>query len=192
MAYVLSRAKDTTTCRDARRSEWSPPWRSACAAHRSVPRPGNRRSGTEARGQVIRQGRARQANSSRARTTSSSSGRPGAVPARRPSPISPKLQKKHPDVPFIGVSVFEQDPAAVEPFVKEMGDKMAYRVAMDAVPEGKERGDGAMAKTWMEASRSGRESRPPSSSTRRARSPGSAIPWSWRGRSRRSSPARGT
>ena len=28
---------------------------------------------------------------------------------------------------------------------------MAYRVAMDAVPEGKEPGEGAMAKSWMEA-----------------------------------------
>jgi tetratricopeptide (TPR) repeat protein len=49
------------------------------------------------------------------------------------------------------VSVFENDPSAVEPFVKEMGDKMDYRVALDAVAEGKGHGDGAMAKSWMEA-----------------------------------------
>ena len=73
-------------------------------------------------------------------------------PCKTSIPHLTKLQEKHPDVPFIGVSVFENDPAAVEPFVKEMGDKMAYRVAMDDVAEGKGRGDGTMAKTWMEAS----------------------------------------
>jgi thiol-disulfide isomerase/thioredoxin len=72
-------------------------------------------------------------------------------PCKTSIPHLTQLQKKHPEVPFIGVSVFEQDQGGVEPFVKEMGDKMDYRVALDAVPEGKGRGEGAMAKTWMEA-----------------------------------------
>jgi len=61
------------------------------------------------------------------------------------------LQKKHKDVVFIGVSVYENDQSGVKPFVEKMGDKMDYRVAMDAVPEGGKRGDGKMAKGWMEA-----------------------------------------
>jgi hypothetical protein len=62
-----------------------------------------------------------------------------------------ELQKKHPEVTFIGVSVWEQDQKEVKPFVEKMGDKMTYRVAMDLVPE-KEQGDaGAMAKNWMKA-----------------------------------------
>jgi thiol-disulfide isomerase/thioredoxin len=77
-------------------------------------------------------------------------------PCRTSIPHLTELQKKHPDVTFIGVSVWEQDQAGVKPFVEQMGDKMNYRVAMDAVPEAKE-GDenkkipGAMARSWMEA-----------------------------------------
>jgi len=66
-----------------------------------------------------------------------------------------ELQKKYKDVTFIGVSVFENDQAKVEPFVKEMGDKMAYRVAMDEVPDGGNRGDGKMAVSWMKAAEEG-------------------------------------
>src|SRR5262249_29943344 len=61
-----------------------------------------------------------------------------------------------PDVTFIGVSIWEQDQAGVKPFVEQMGDKMNYRVAMDAVPEAKDpevkkNVEGAMAKSWMRA-----------------------------------------
>ena len=49
------------------------------------------------------------------------------------------------------MSVWEQDQDAVKPFVKEMGDKMDYRVAMDDVPREADGNDGAMAKTWMKA-----------------------------------------
>jgi len=66
-----------------------------------------------------------------------------------------ELQKKYKDVTFIGVSVFENDQSKVEPFVKEMGDKMAYRVAMDEVPDGGNRGDGKMATGWMKAAEEG-------------------------------------
>jgi thiol-disulfide isomerase/thioredoxin len=72
-------------------------------------------------------------------------------PCRTSIPHLTKLQKEHPDVAFIGVSVWEQDQAKVKPFVEEMGDKMAYRVAVDAVAENGKGSDGAMAKTWMTA-----------------------------------------
>jgi thiol-disulfide isomerase/thioredoxin len=72
-------------------------------------------------------------------------------PCRATIPHLTELQKKHKDIVFIGVSVFERDVSKVKPFVAEMGEKMDYRVATDAVPEGKEANDGAMAKNWMDA-----------------------------------------
>jgi thiol-disulfide isomerase/thioredoxin len=65
-----------------------------------------------------------------------------------------KLQKEFKDkgIKFIGVSVWEQDPKAVDPFVKHMGDKMVYSVAMDEVPKDEEPNNGKMAKNWMAAS----------------------------------------
>ena len=60
-----------------------------------------------------------------------------------------ELQKQHPDVVFIGVNVWEDDPEKVEEFVKDMGEKMDYRVALDDVPEGADKGK--MAETWLEA-----------------------------------------
>jgi thiol-disulfide isomerase/thioredoxin len=50
----------------------------------------------------------------------------------------------------IGQNVWERDVAGVEPFVKQMGEKMTYRVALDQVPEGQDR-QGKMAETWMAA-----------------------------------------
>jgi len=61
-----------------------------------------------------------------------------------------ELQKKHKDVVVIGVSVWENNPEKVKPFVKEMGDKMDYRVAVDDVGDGKPN-DGKMARNWMKA-----------------------------------------
>jgi thiol-disulfide isomerase/thioredoxin len=72
-------------------------------------------------------------------------------PCRATIPHLTELQKKHKDVKFIGVSVFEQDQSKVAPFVKEMGEKMGYAVAMDDVPEGAARDQGKMAQTWMVA-----------------------------------------
>jgi len=72
-------------------------------------------------------------------------------PCRATIPHLTELQKKHPDVNFIGVSVWEQDQAGVKPFVEKMGEKMSYRVAMDAVPEKGKGMEGAMAKNWMKA-----------------------------------------
>jgi thiol-disulfide isomerase/thioredoxin len=70
-------------------------------------------------------------------------------PCRESIPHVSQLQKQYDaNVTFIGQNILEQDDSAVPAFVKEMGDKMNYRVALDdktAEP------NGAMAKTWMEA-----------------------------------------
>jgi thiol-disulfide isomerase/thioredoxin len=70
-------------------------------------------------------------------------------PCRESIPHLTELQKKYKDVTFIGVSVLESDQKKVAPFVKEMGDKIGYRVALDAVPEGSIPEGGAMVQTWM-------------------------------------------
>jgi thiol-disulfide isomerase/thioredoxin len=72
-------------------------------------------------------------------------------PCRAIIPHLTKLQQKHKDVIFIGVSAYERNPKGVKAFVEKMGDKMAYRVALDAVPEGAEPRDGKMARAWMTA-----------------------------------------
>jgi thiol-disulfide isomerase/thioredoxin len=48
----------------------------------------------------------------------------------------------------IGQNCWERDDRLVAPFVKKMGDKMTYRVALDDKTSNK---NGQMAKTWMEA-----------------------------------------
>jgi len=48
----------------------------------------------------------------------------------------------------IGQDCSEQNDALVAPFVKNMGDKMTYRVALDDKATNKQ---GQMSKTWMEA-----------------------------------------
>jgi thiol-disulfide isomerase/thioredoxin len=57
-------------------------------------------------------------------------------------------QFKDQGVVVIGQDVWEQDDSAAAPFVKKMGDKMTYRVALDDKSQDK---DGAMATTWMAA-----------------------------------------
>ena len=76
-------------------------------------------------------------------------------PCRVSIPHLTELQKKHPDVAFIGVSIWEQDQNAVKPFVDTMGDQMAYRVAIDAIPENGDANDGIMATRWMKAAGQG-------------------------------------
>ncbi len=76
-------------------------------------------------------------------------------PCRQTIPHLTELQKKYENVTFIGVDVYEPDTKDVAPFVKEMGEKMDYRVALDSVPEGKEPQDGQMAKNWMDAADEG-------------------------------------
>src|SRR5690242_7764093 len=65
------------------------------------------------------------------------------VPCRRTIPHLTELQKRYKDVTFIGVSV-DHNTKAVRPFVEEMGDKMDYRVALDA-------SGGSTALSWMQA-----------------------------------------
>jgi thiol-disulfide isomerase/thioredoxin len=48
----------------------------------------------------------------------------------------------------IGQDCWEQDDMLVEPFVKKMGNKMTYRVALDDKTDSKK---GTMAETWMDA-----------------------------------------
>jgi len=48
----------------------------------------------------------------------------------------------------IGQDVWERDESAVEPFIKKMGDKMTYRVALDDKSKVER---GAMSETWMTA-----------------------------------------
>lgn len=69
-------------------------------------------------------------------------------PCRAIIPHMSQLNTKYADQPvtFIGVDIWEDDPAAVRKFVKQMGDKMNYNIAID---EGGEKGE--TAKAWMNA-----------------------------------------
>jgi thiol-disulfide isomerase/thioredoxin len=71
-------------------------------------------------------------------------------PCVKAIPHVSELQAKHKAVTFIGVDVLERADDEVKAFVKKMGDKMSYRVAIDK-PAGDE-DNGVMAKTWLEAS----------------------------------------
>jgi thiol-disulfide isomerase/thioredoxin len=73
-------------------------------------------------------------------------------PCKATIPHLSKLQKELGNkVVFIGVSVWERDPEKIVPFVKEMGEKMEYRVCSDKVAKGDDASDGPMAKNWMTA-----------------------------------------
>ena len=68
-------------------------------------------------------------------------------PCRSTIPHLTRMAREFPDVAFIGMNVWERgdNPGEkVAKFVEDMGDQMAYAVAMDAK-------DGFMAKNWMEA-----------------------------------------
>ena len=73
-------------------------------------------------------------------------------PCRESIPHLTELQKKYKDVTFIGVAVLEGDQKVVAPFVKKMGAKLGYRVALDAVPAGADREGGKVVQNWMIAS----------------------------------------
>ena len=72
-------------------------------------------------------------------------------PCRKSIPHLTELAKKNPNVAFVGVSVWEHEQSAVEPFVEKMGDKMDYHVAMDVVTGEGKTAKGQMAETWMRA-----------------------------------------
>lgn len=71
-------------------------------------------------------------------------------PCRVAIPHLNELHEKFRDqgLVVIGQDVWERDESLVEPFVKKMGDKMTYRVALDDKSDDPE---GAMATTWMKA-----------------------------------------
>jgi thiol-disulfide isomerase/thioredoxin len=78
-------------------------------------------------------------------------------PCKASIPHLTELQKKYPKVTFIGQDCLEQKPEVVAEFVKKMGDKMNYRVALDDKGEEKKEGEkkeaavgaGKMAKSWL-------------------------------------------
>ena len=61
-----------------------------------------------------------------------------------------ELQKKYPEMVFIGVSI-EAKHELVKPFVEKKGDTMSYRVAVDNVPSGKKDWEGPMGVSWLAA-----------------------------------------
>lgn len=71
-------------------------------------------------------------------------------PCRATIPHLNELHGKFKDkgLVVIGQNVWERDEAAVEPFLKKMGDKMTYRVVLDDKTADKA---GKMSKTWMQA-----------------------------------------
>ena len=70
-------------------------------------------------------------------------------PCLQSIPHLTELQKKNSEVVFMGISI-DEDGDEVKAFVKEMGDKMGYRVAVDSRTE--DAADGLMYKTWLAAS----------------------------------------
>jgi thiol-disulfide isomerase/thioredoxin len=72
------------------------------------------------------------------------------APCRELIPHLTKLQAENSQATFIGVSI-DEEADKVKPFVDEMGDKMNYRVAIDA----REGNNGRMAKSWIDASARG-------------------------------------
>ncbi len=69
-------------------------------------------------------------------------------PCRQSIPHLSKLQEDFKDIIFIGQDCLEQEQTGVADFVKDMGDKMNYRVALDDVKDNEK---GKMATTWMTA-----------------------------------------
>lgn len=60
-----------------------------------------------------------------------------------------ELQKANPKAVFLWVDVWDKDPTAVKAFIKRMGDKMNFSVALDSGCD--DEGVGTMAKTWLPA-----------------------------------------
>ncbi len=71
-------------------------------------------------------------------------------PCRATIPHVNSIYNKYKDkgLVVIGQNCWERSDALVGPFVKQMGDKMTYKVALDDKSGG---GDGKMADTWMAA-----------------------------------------
>ncbi|MGE0609538.1 MAG: TlpA family protein disulfide reductase [Pirellulales bacterium] len=77
-------------------------------------------------------------------------------PCLKSMPHLSQLQEKHKDATFIAVNVMDEDVEAVREFVKDMDDRMAFRVAFDVPGEGQtpegEPASGKMAAAWLDAS----------------------------------------
>lgn len=73
------------------------------------------------------------------------------IPCRKIMPHLTELAHKYRDrgVRFIGVDAFEHDVSKVRRFVEEMGDRMNFSVALDAVPDESDQKSWAMATKWM-------------------------------------------
>ncbi|HVM49798.1 MAG TPA: TlpA disulfide reductase family protein [Candidatus Acidoferrum sp.] len=71
-------------------------------------------------------------------------------PCRASIPHLNEIHNKFKDkgLVVIGLDCWERDESRVAPFIKDMGDKMTYRVALD---DKTSETNGAMAKTWMAA-----------------------------------------
>jgi thiol-disulfide isomerase/thioredoxin len=76
------------------------------------------------------------------------------TPANKSIPMLSDLERKYADkgVRVIGVSVFEEKPCDVAPFVERQGERMNYAVACDLVLDGATASQGAMALSWLKAS----------------------------------------
>jgi thiol-disulfide isomerase/thioredoxin len=70
-------------------------------------------------------------------------------PCRQVIPHVTEMQKKHKDVVFIGVNVWEKEQEKAQAFVKEMGDKMDYRVVLDDLTDAEKKGK--VATEWLAA-----------------------------------------
>jgi thiol-disulfide isomerase/thioredoxin len=66
-------------------------------------------------------------------------------PCRQTMPHLTALQQKYKAVTILGVSVSEPDPAAVKPFVQQMGKQIGYAIATDNAQN-------TMGKNWLAAS----------------------------------------
>lgn len=74
------------------------------------------------------------------------------VPCLKTAPHLSAIQKKYGSkVNVIGVSIWEEDPADVAPFVANRAKDMDYRIAMDEVPPNGDRFGGKISKNWVVA-----------------------------------------
>ena len=71
-------------------------------------------------------------------------------PCVQAMPHISEMQKKFPEVTFIGVNVWEDDDSAAEEFLKARGAQITYRIARDKIEPGAKAQTGAMATTWLE------------------------------------------
>jgi thiol-disulfide isomerase/thioredoxin len=77
-------------------------------------------------------------------------------PCREEIPYLNQLHKKYKDrgLVVIGQDVWEKDVTKVGPFIKQMGEQMTYRIALDQI-SGTTNEPGRMAETWLKAADEG-------------------------------------